>query len=130
MVARPDDYRSHTSRRPVMRTVGPDRTVTAVRGRVGVPESRLGRAIGASEPVEPNTISEGVIRGPHLWLNWQAMLHGQPARTSSRSEYSPVILLLRRTPRPNRPVHDFTQLTLAGLCTSPQRRQAAIVAPL
>jgi hypothetical protein len=50
--------------------------------------------MSASERSEPNTGSDGVIRGPHLWLNWQAMLHGQPARTSSRSEHSPVILPL------------------------------------
>src|ERR1700754_2130677 len=30
--------------------------------------------------------TEDVVRGPHLWLNWQAMLAGQPARTTSRND--------------------------------------------
>jgi hypothetical protein len=39
-------------------------------------------------------VSDDIVRGPHLWLNWQAMLRGHPARLTSRSEHSPLVLPL------------------------------------
>jgi hypothetical protein len=44
----------------------------------------------ATSTDEPHA-GEERIRGPHLWLNWQAMRAGQPARTASRSEHSVII---------------------------------------
>lgn len=38
--------------------------------------------------------NESVILGPHLWLNWQAMLQGHPARTVSSPEGSVQVLPL------------------------------------
>ncbi len=42
---------------------------------------------------EPEATDDGrgsdyddAVRGPHLWLNWQGMLAGQPARTSSEGQ--------------------------------------------
>lgn len=35
---------------------------------------------------EPEAPAHEIVRGPHLWINWQAMLSGQEARLSSEGE--------------------------------------------
>jgi len=35
---------------------------------------------------EPEAPADEIVRGPHLWINWQAMLAGQEARLSSEGE--------------------------------------------
>ena len=48
-----------------------------------------------SQPAAPSGRSSGDdaeedLRGPHLWLNWQGMIAGQLARSSSRDEFIAV----------------------------------------